>query len=329
MREFFLNYVIKNKLLIAFLVILFLWLLLKLSGVISAFFIAYILMASLSPFVNFLEKNRFPRIIAILIPYLLIITVFIFLIVPFYSIFTNQLFDAIKKGPSYIQIFSNSLAFRIRAQDVNSLIQIAVSNVERNLFDVTKNVLSTAVIFFVVIVLNIYLLFYRFELTKAILELFPKKQRSQAAETLLEINQKFGSWFRGQVILSISIGVLSWIALTIIGIPYALPLSIFAGILEVIPTIGPLISAIPAVLIAFSISPATAGLVVIAYIVIQQLENHILVPQVMKQAVNLNPIIVILAVLSGSELFGIIGAFLSIPFVSFIVVLAKEIKKIK
>src|SRR4029079_13441085 len=103
------------------------------------------------------------------------------------------------------------------------------------------------------------------------------------------------------------------IALFLIHVPYALPLAILAGLLEVLPVIGPIISAIPAVLIALLTSPLQAGLVALAYLLIQQAESHVIVPQVMKKAVGLNPLIVILAVSIGGKLLGIPGALLAVP----------------
>ena len=112
--------------------------------------------------------------------------------------------------------------------------------------------------------------------------------------------------------MSVIIGLLSYIGLTVLGIPYALPLSLIAGVLEVIPVIGPIISAIPAILIAVVFSPFLGLGVAALYFVIQQLENHLIVPQVMKRAVGLNPLVVILAIAIGSKLLGLAGALLAV-----------------
>ncbi|MDO8515232.1 MAG: AI-2E family transporter, partial [bacterium] len=106
----------------------------------------------------------------------------------------------------------------------------------------------------------------------------------------------------------------TWLGLTIIGVPQAFPLAIIAGALEIIPTLGPILSAIPALIVALTISPTLTIFVIIFYIVIQQLENQFVVPKVMQQAVGLNPIIIIIGVMIGGNLMGILGALLVIPF---------------
>jgi predicted PurR-regulated permease PerM len=138
--------------------------------------------------------------------------------------------------------------------------------------------------------------------------------REQRVKSLIvQIEEKLGSWLRGQLFLSLIIGILSYIGLLVLGIPYALPLAVVAGVLEVIPVIGPIISSIPSVLIALTISPILGLAVAAMYFVIQQLENHLIVPQVMKRAVGLNPLIVILAIAIGSSLLGFAGALLAVP----------------
>ena len=130
---------------------------------------------------------------------------------------------------------------------------------------------------------------------------------------------------RGQLILSLLIGTTTFIGLTLLGVEYALPLAIIAGLLEVVPVIGPIISGIPAVLVALTVSPLLAVLVGGLYLAIQQVESHVIVPQVMKRAVGLNPLLVILAVSVGTRLLGISGALLAVPIAVVIQVVAKEI----
>lgn len=126
--------------------------------------------------------------------------------------------------------------------------------------------------------------------------------------------------------MSLNIGFFTWIALSLVGLNYALPLALLAGFLEIVPTIGPILAAIPAVIVALTISP-TMGLVVTGiYIVIQLLENNIIVPKIMQHAVGLNPVVIIIAILVGAELLGITGALLSLPFVSFVTVIFNSLQ---
>jgi predicted PurR-regulated permease PerM len=107
---------------------------------------------------------------------------------------------------------------------------------------------------------------------------------------------------------------------------YALPLALLAGFLEIIPTIGPILSAVPAVIVALTVSPTMALVVIGIYLVIQLAENNLVVPKIMQHAVGLNPVVIIIAILVGAELLGITGALLSLPFVSFVTVIFNSLE---
>jgi predicted PurR-regulated permease PerM len=170
---------------------------------------------------------------------------------------------------------------------------------------------------------------YHDNFKKFVASLFHEHWHPYVLTTIDHVNSKLGAWFRGQVILSLFIGLMSWIALTILGLPYALPLAFLAGILEVVPTLGPTLSAIPAIVVALTVSPTTAITVVAVYVAIQAFEGHILVPNVMQKSVGLNPVVVILAIMIGTNLMGIAGALLAIPFISFIIVIFKSLQEAK
>jgi predicted PurR-regulated permease PerM len=121
------------------------------------------------------------------------------------------------------------------------------------------------------------------------------------------------------------VGVLCYILLFSLQIPFALPLAILTGLMEVVPVIGPIISAIPPILIALTISPAVAIFVAAGYLVIQQFESHIIVPQVMKRVVGLNPLVVILAIAIGGRLLGISGALLAVPIAVVVQIILEEL----
>ena len=107
--------------------------------------------------------------------------------------------------------------------------------------------------------------------------------------------------------------------------PFALPLAILSGLLEVVPVIGPIISSLPGILLALTISPVLALAVAAMFLVIQQAESHIIVPQVMKRAVGLNPLVVILAIAVGTRLLGIVGALLAVPIAVVLQIVVTEI----
>jgi predicted PurR-regulated permease PerM len=154
----------------------------------------------------------------------------------------------------------------------------------------------------------------------------PPDRHEQASRVTSRIVERLGGWVSGQLLLCLIIGVLSWVGLTLIGIPYAAVLALIAGIMEAVPNIGPLIAAVPAVLVAALYSPWQALLVALLYLVIQQLENYVVVPRVMSRAVELHPLAVLLALMVGGELMGVLGAVLAVPVTAAVSVVVDEIR---
>jgi predicted PurR-regulated permease PerM len=154
----------------------------------------------------------------------------------------------------------------------------------------------------------------------------PADRHEQAARVTDRIFVRLGGWVSGQILLCLIIGFMSWLGLVILGVPYAVVLALIAGIMEAVPNIGPIIAAVPAVMIAALTSPLQALLVLILYLIIQQLENYVIVPRVMSRAVELHPLAVLLALLIGGELLGVLGAVLAVPVTAAISVIVDEIR---
>jgi predicted PurR-regulated permease PerM len=153
---------------------------------------------------------------------------------------------------------------------------------------------------------------------QALLLLVPQDQRENISELISAMETKVGFFIAGQGILCLVIGLMALIAYLLIGLPNALVLALLAGVLEAVPMIGPLLGAIPAALVALSIGPDKLIWVIVATVVIQQLENSLLVPRVMKKAVGVNPFVTLLAIFAFSSLFGIAGALMAIPLAAII-----------
>jgi len=138
------------------------------------------------------------------------------------------------------------------------------------------------------------------------------------------LEKRLGGWARGELTLMILVGVLNFIALTILKIPFALPIAILSGILEIVPYLGPVIGAIPGVMIGFGISPLTGLGAALAAFLIQQFEGYVFVPKVMEKSVGVSPVITIIALSIGGRVAGILGVVISVPVVITIHVLLKE-----
>jgi predicted PurR-regulated permease PerM len=138
------------------------------------------------------------------------------------------------------------------------------------------------------------------------------------SELILAMETKVGSYLAGQGILCLIVGIMALAAYLLIGLPNALVLALVAGVLEAVPVVGPLLGAIPAVVVALAIAPSKLIWVIIATLVIQQLENSVLVPRVMRKAVGVNPFVSLLAIFAFSSFFGIAGALMAIPMAAII-----------
>jgi predicted PurR-regulated permease PerM len=153
---------------------------------------------------------------------------------------------------------------------------------------------------------------------KTLTLLIPQDQRESISELILAMEGKVGFYLAGQGVLCLVISVMALVAYLLIGLPNALVLALAAGVMEAVPMVGPLLGAIPAALVALSIGPDRLIWVIVATVIIQQLENTLLVPRIMKKTVGVNPFVTLLALFAFSSLFGIAGALMAIPIAAII-----------
>lgn len=186
------------------------------------------------------------------------------------------------------------------------------------------NVFSVIILIIFIFLASMYMSLEVHTYRHSLLSLVPLPYQGEIDQLFTRIGQTWSAFFRGQITLMLIIGVLSWVGLTILGVPGAISLAIVAGVLEIIPNLGPVIATIPAVIVALlqgstylDISPAwLALLVVIFYLLLQQLENSIIVPRVLGDAVGLSPLVVMTGVLVGTVAAGILGALLATPVIA-------------
>ncbi len=299
-----------------------LWILWHILDLLLLLFVAVIFMSALTPLVNLLIRFKIPKALAIFAIYILII-----LIVG--GGLTISFTPLIEETTKLALTLPAVLADLLKVGNMDpSVVQQEITNLSRNLLSITKTVFDNLLTIILLLVLTFYLLLERENLEKRIATLFLGKEE-RIDKLLKDIEGKLGAWLRGQLFLSLIIGIMVYIGLLILQIPYALPLAIMAGVLEVVPVIGPIISAIPGILLGFSISPFLGSGVTAMYFVVQQLENHLIVPQVMSKAVGLNPLVVILAIAVGGRLLGIGGALLAVPIVVVVQVIIADFLKEK
>jgi predicted PurR-regulated permease PerM len=186
------------------------------------------------------------------------------------------------------------------------------------------DVFSTIILIIFIVLASIYFSLSAHTYRSRFIEAVPVAYQSEMGTLLDRIGITWNSFFRGQLSLMVIIGVMSWVGLTILGVPGALGLAIVAGVLEIIPNLGPVIATIPAVIVALiqgstylPISPAWLAIIVaLFYLLVQQLENSVIVPRVLGDAVGLPPLIVMTGVLVGTIVAGILGALLATPVIA-------------
>jgi predicted PurR-regulated permease PerM len=176
-----------------------------------------------------------------------------------------------------------------------------------------------------VLILTFYLLIESDTLFRGFARLFPRNDRPRVREAAAEISIKVSAWLSGQLFLGAVIGVSAAIGLYALGVPYFYVLALVAAFGEMIPVVGPVLSAIPAVAVGFTVSPQTGLFVLIFFLAQQQVENHFLVPKIMARQVGVSAVTVIIALLIGGSVLGILGAILAVPTAAILQVVIEEL----
>jgi predicted PurR-regulated permease PerM len=300
-------------------VLLLIYLSYILQDVIILLFFSFILMAAAKPSVAVLQKRlRVPDALAVALVYISILLIFGGTIYFISKPLGAELNHFSSNGPDLANSLVAKFPFlegKIDGQSFSDLFGNIFSNFGNALGNAVNLTFSAFGALFqgvTVFIISIYLLLEREKLLKFFI-LITRLDHKKFIYVYETVENQLGAWVRGQVVLGFVVGFFTYIGLLILGLKFALPLAVLAGILEIVPIIGPIISAVPVVLVGFSASPVTGLLSLLVMILVQQLENHILVPVVMKRAVGLSPVVTLVSVLIGSKLFGIVGSIIAVP----------------
>lgn len=314
------------------------WALWEVRDALVLVYISALVAIGLSPLVNTIERKRLmrqrvPRWAAILVIYLCIIGAIVgvgILIVP--PIVKQarglamELPQLLHRGQQWL-VNHGLLTREISAQE--AVQQTAGSSGAQD----TIGLLVNAVWGFVggvfglitILVLAFYLLVDSGGLVNVFVRLFPREKRTQVQDACRRVTNKVSAWLGGQLLLAGIIGSTAAIGLFLMGVPFFYVLALISGIGEMIPIVGPILSAVPAIAVALSVNPALALAVIAFFFGQQQLENHILVPRIMQRQVGISAVFVIIALLIGGSLLGIIGAILAVPTAAILQVLFEEL----
>ncbi|XOU93909.1 MAG: AI-2E family transporter [Candidatus Kerfeldbacteria bacterium] len=313
-----------NTLVKFLLILLAIGLIYTLRDVLMILLVSVVLASALNPWVNALQRRRVPRILATIFIYLAFFGSFILIFILMIPPIATQIGDIAHNFPEYynrvVNDFEQFREFSLQQNLLDSLnstldsLQNNLSQTASGIFGAAASVFGGLFSFLGVIVITFYMILEEHAVKKFIRSLTPTKYQPYVFQLVNRSQEKLRLWLKGQLILSFIIFLLAYLGLTILGVKYALVLALWAGLTEFIPYLGPLLGAVPAIFISMTTGGFMITLIVIIwYIVIQQLENSILVPKVMQKTVGMNPLVVIVVMLIGAKLAGIVGILLAVP----------------
>jgi predicted PurR-regulated permease PerM len=282
--------------------------------------------------VEILHRHKVPRMIssvAILGTLALVLALGWWLLLPVLEREITALVSTLPNALSYVNQRINELANALGLAASFDLSSLSPSNLGRRLLGgvlgLFSTLTSTLAGVVVVVFLSLYLTSAPEPIVRWIVRLFPPTRRSRAGEVLSEIRLNLLDWLKGRLISMAIVGVLSIVALYLIGVPGALSLGLFAGLVSFVPYIGPIVSVVPPALLALAGTPTDALWVLVAYFGIQQVESYLLTPMIMEEVASIHPAVVIAAVAAFGAAFGVLGAILALPIVLAAGVLVEEL----
>jgi len=307
---------------------------------------AVVIASSIEPATKWFIKYKIPRIPAVILIYAIltisVIGIFYFFIPPLLdeasklvAVLPNYIEsftvpDSISSGLSGAEKITNGFSQTISIKELISHAKDAVSGLSGGVLESINLIFGGAFSFLLVIVISFYLAVQENGISNFLKLITPVKQQDYIINLWHRSQVKIGLWFQGQLLLGLIIGVLVYLGLTILQVPYAFLLAIFAAVFELIPVFGPILAAIPAVILGFVSGGATLGFITAAlYLVIQQFENHLIYPLVVKKVLGVPPLLVILALIIGGKLAGFLGVLLSAPAAAALIEFTNDIAKEK
>ncbi len=304
------------------------------ADILLIIFISFIIVSTISPLVDKLEKKKIPRSVSTVSIYAVALFGFGYLISLAVPPLISQSRGLLEHLPQYwSNIAASSWAKHLFNVDETAgipdkqIFQVIGEKLSfsQGFFSKAGSLLIRFIYFAVIFSLSFYMTMQKDALKKGIKMLVPQKHKRYAVYLADRIQEKMGHWLQGQLVLNVVVGGLIYLALFLLGVPYALVLALIAGFLEFIPNIGPIIATIFATVVALTVSPLVAIMTVTVFIIIQQLENHFIVPLVMKKVVGLNPVVVITVILIGFKLGGPLGALMAVPITTALSVFIKDL----
>lgn len=305
----------------------------KALGVLIELFIAIVIAEGIRPLVERLRRAHVPRPVGVLLIYLVALAILGVLSWLLLSPLIAEATALINSAPTYLaqaqKLLSNAQREVGNNPQLTNLINQMIAQagavaqlILPALLQVPQSILGLLFDAVLTLVMAFMWLTATDNLRPFVVGLFPDGAQTTASNVLSEMGRKIGGYLRGVTFNMVVVGILSGTGVFFLGVPYPVLLGIFAGLTEIIPFVGPFLAGSAATLVALvAVGPLKAGEVVLLYVLIQQIEGNTLVPLVMNRAVELNPLVVVIAVLIGAAVLGLVGGILAVPLAAVIQVL--------
>ncbi len=291
-----------------------------------------VIASAVEPGAIWAKKRGFPRLPAILGIYVssavMFAGLFYFLLLPL----LGEISNLIGQFPEYASSVSDGPSFgnTINLVDVVDQINSALLSFSQGLLSSAAFFFGGATSFVLIVILSFYLAVQEDGVGKFLRVVTPWKHEKYVLDLWNRSRQKIGFWMQGQLLMSVIVAVLVYLGLLLFGVPHALLLSLAAGLFEIIPLFGPIIAAIPAIFIAFNDGGTSLALLVAGlFVIIQQFENHLIYPLVVKKVVGVPPMVSILALLIGAKLAGFLGMLVAVPLAAILIEFISDLEKEK
>jgi len=281
---------------------------------------------AMAPVADFFAK-KMPRSYAVVLSFLLVIAIILALAGMVVPTLVNQFGQLLAQVPQWVGIINEQLG-QLEWLDLNVLtreLTSTITTITGRLLSVPMRVFNGLFTVLMILFVALYWLLAMPKMKAFFLSLFADSEKNEVNSILTEMGRAMGGFMRGSAINGAAVAVLTYIGLLIIGVPFPLVLSIVAGLLEIIPTIGPVIATVTYSLVAFFVSPTTALITLVFGFAVQQLENNILVPFIMRSQTDMPSLLVLIAVIAGGAIGGVMGALVAIPLMAALFVFSKRV----
>lgn len=302
--------------------------------------------SAIEPFVLWLKERKIPRVPAVVIIYVFLFLLTFVLVSTILPLVFDDFFKLFSTIPSYIKGFSmsdyisdtpariidsikNALADSFSAAKIMPDFSGFLSGTSESVMGAAKTIFSGLYGFVFIVVFSFYLAVQERGIEGFLKLVTPLKYEAYTLDLWKRSRNKIGLWFQGQILLGVLIGVFVFLGLSILGMKNALTLAVFAALFEIIPVFGPILAAVPAVLLAFIQRPALGVIVLAFFIVIQQFENHLIYPLVVRKIIGIPPLLAIIFLIIGGRLAGFLGFVVAIPVTVVLLEIAEDFEKKK